>query len=715
MQLRRRYRTHALPLALLSLLPAIWWYPLLLGQLPNFMDTITHGYPLRMAVARQIRDATLPLWMPNIFSGTPLAANPQLATWYPPHLLFYLMPGPLVYGVLCILHYIWGGSGAYFFVRRITDSLPAAVFAAVTFQFSAMLVSRIALLPHVYTIVWVPWILLAVERAVHERGFLPARGALLCALLLALQLLAGSPQISYYTVILLPPYWLLRGISATGCRGSLLPRRVAELLSQGALAAVVAVLLSGIQILPTLEFLQNSERSTFSLERLRGQALNDGFIWRSFLGFTGNPIEDTDSINAVGVGALLLALVALLAARFRQIAVALWVVGVLGFFLALGPLVPVWSSVLPMYSSFHAPRRAMMFWTVAASLSSGLGAAAVHHYFRTRRWPSSGLYVLLTVLTAGTWWMLPRLEREFVPAAHLDAPPRYLQTIQEQRFLVLDPTFAYTYDSRRADYGRALLPNLAALHGLHDVNGYDPLVPERYGMARRLSCATTGILFPSHGVFLTNPNSPLLDLLAVEFLVGRYDLFNPGRLIPGTYMDSEQLSATLELVHADERWPLYRFRESRLLAWIPERVLSTRGAEEALQLTLQSDRPRQFAFVEQRLETEFGNTTSTLSVTSEDFRTVSVRLVEPLSAPAFVCVSIPWAPGWAARRGSGERIEVLPANGLIIGVLLPSGVEQFTLRYEPVSFVRGALATAAGVLLMLLFAFRLQRRQGLPA
>src|SRR5690606_21190186 len=79
--------------ALILVLPiTLWFWPLLAGYLPDFMDTVTHGYPLRLEAARQWREGVLPLWNPYQFCGVPLAANAQASLWYPPIFLFYLIP-----------------------------------------------------------------------------------------------------------------------------------------------------------------------------------------------------------------------------------------------------------------------------------------------------------------------------------------------------------------------------------------------------------------------------------------------------------------------------------------------------------------------------------------------------------------------------------------------------------------------------------------------
>ncbi len=688
-------RKTAFACGLLAVLPLLWWWPVFAGCLPDFMDTIAHGYPMRMAAARQIRAGTLPLWLPNVFSGTPLAANPQLTVWYPPQLIFYAWPSTFAYGFFAILHYIVGGLGMFAWVRRLTGSTAAALFAAFAFQFGSMLVSRIALLPHVLAVVWIPWMFWAAERAIHERGFLPGRGALLVAAFFAMQLLAGSPQIVFFTAIALPLVWIGRRFAVAGRTG--VPRAVAETLSQGLTAAVTGVLVAGIQIVPMLDFAAGTTRSSLDVARLAEGGLNGGFVWRSLIGFTGSFIEDTDSVNAIGIGALLLVPFAFLRRRRRRSAIVLLAIGAIGFLLALGSLAPVWARIVPLYDGFHAPRRSLILWSVAGPAIAGIGAADLLARMRLRRLPRIAGPAALLLLSCGTLWMLPRIDRVWTKEDRLRPDARTVEAIGTDRFLVVDPTLRYSYDSRRFDFGRSMVANLSCLHDTMAVNGYDPLVPASYDRARNVACAATGSFYPSHGAFFTDPNSSVLEMLNVRYLVGRWDLFEPGRVIPGVSMDRERLAGRVELVVPHTRWPVYRFTDERPLAWIPQRVVSVGTEEEALFAAV-STSPRDMAFNTAGIDMTTATAPPAVGARYVDARTIEVSLEPPPSAETFVSVAVPWSSGW--RIAGSESSLVLSVNGTITGLLVPGGTQSVRLVYAPASFRTGALLTLAGLVLL---------------
>lgn len=681
-----RSPTSTFAVVVLVVLPALWWWPLLAGWLPDFMDTVSQIYPYRLAAADQLHEGVIPLWNPYQAGGMPLAANPQVGVWYPPNWLFFAWPTPQSNGLVLLLHYWIGGLGLWMLSRATGARGWAALFAAVAFQFGSMMISRIALTPHLFTMAWLPWILWGIERAVRGR---PAQGAAIVGCLYALQILAGAPQVSFYTALLLPGWWL--------CRAWALRRPVAATVRYGVVAATIALLLSAVQLLPTLEFLRESARSSISIERLTGDGLRDGFIWRALVGFTGNPIEDTDSINAIGAGLLLLLPLALVGRRRRRLTVPLLLFGGLFWVLALGILAPLLVRILPLYPSFHAPRRALLIWSVLGPLAAGHGAQVLLALLRKTPVRAIAPWCLLLLL-GGNLWMLPRLEREFTLPDRFDPHPDDLAVLGGDRFITVDPTFRYAHGSRDVNYGLSLMPNLGSWHRLYDAQVYDPLILRRVAMLRDAACGRSGLFYPSHGVILSDPGSAALRMLNVRYLVGRWDAYAPSVHIPNASIDYQALSESLELVRPHPRWPLWRFKEPRPLAWIVDTVAPAIDARDALGLAL-GQGPYRIAFTEEPIYLRRSAPSPAVTAEHRPDATINVTLAEPASEDMFLCVASAWMPGWVARTDRGERVGGIPADGTILGVIVPAGTSSLVLSYEPTSFRQGWLLTLAGLLL----------------
>ncbi len=682
---------------ILIVLPIIWWWPLLTGQLPDFMDTVTLLYPMRMAAAQQFWDGTLPLWFPNLAAGAPLAANPQIAVWYPPHWLFFLVPTATMNGLVMILHYWVAGFGMWLLAKRTGTCNWAALFGAVGLQFGSMLVSRIALTPHLSSMAWLPLILWGIEKSVTDKS--PWRGSLWVAFFFAVQVLSGAPQISYYTAIVLPIWWLARGWANQ--------KPTLTTLKAGFLAATLSALLTSIQLIPVFELMNLSTRMPIEESKLVVQGLAGSMVFRSLFGFTGETIEDTDTINAIGFGLMLLIPLAFRGKRRRRLIIPLLCAGLVMLVFSLSAVVPLLHNQLPLYSSFHSPRRALIIWSVLGPLAAAHGAQVLLAYLRKTPWRRIAPCILLLFL-AGNLWMLPRLEREFTSIERLNPHPHDVQLLKENRFLTMDFSLRYSYESRDPMYGYSVMPNLAALHNYYDVQTYDPVILKRMALMRDISTAQTGRFYPSHGIFLSNPNSPLLKMLNVQHIIGRVDAYYPSDIIPGAVMDLDKALESLDLIRDHPFWPLYRYKEEFPLAWLVSNVVEKQSAQDSMVLALVND-PLKVAFLEKPLAKLQADPRPAVARSVQAERTTassfSINISPTPMRAQFLCISSVYMPGWKAVTDAGETLEVVPANGLILGMLVPPGTQSVYVYYSPNSFKIGALFTVFGLLLFL-FVYR---------
>jgi hypothetical protein len=690
-------RRTARDLFLLALAPSLFFWPMLSGRLPDYMDSAAYLYPLRMAAARQMAEGVLPLWLPNQMAGVPLAANPQLAIWLPTQAPFWLWPGPAAFGLVSLLHLFIAGAGMYFLTLRVAGRhhRGAALFAGLLFEFTPMMVARTVMPVHLLAFAWLPWLFWAADGAAREPGWSPGRGTLAAAGFGAMLALSGAPQVAYLEALAVGVFWLAQA-------GRAWPRALAK----GVMAAGLAGALAGIQLIPTLELLSETDRAPFSAEVLAGQALNGQQVWRTFLGFTQPEGEDLEGLGAIGLGATLLVGLALARKKSRRRAAPFLIAGLLGWLLAMGLLVPIWTKALPLYDRFRAPRRSMILWEAGGMAVAGIGAAALAVRLRRRRAPRWVYPTALAGLGVGTVWLVPRaiLPIAWSDPARFDPPAGIRELLGEDRYITLDPTFRYVHGCQRPDYGPSLLPNLAALNGLHDLQGYDPLILSRRALARNMGASGSILLYPSHATLFPNPDSPVLRLFNVQHVIGRLDLFEPKNLMAGApEFDDAAFAQQVETVRDVERWPIHRFRERRPRAWTVGRVYPAADAAQALReaVGLMAN-PYREAFSEDGFAlTSFAEPPPVERVENLDARSLRVVLAQPAREPAMLCLSVGWMPGWRARTPDGENLAVMPMDGVIIGAALPEEASEVVFRYEPNSFLRGALLTFAGAMLWL--------------
>ena len=207
----------------------------------------------------ELQQGRWPLWMPCVDSGYPYFADPQAASFYPPALLNYaghLISGAPEFSLSALqleaaLHILLAALLAYLFLRGEVRSRAAALIGALVFAFGGYLtgypVLQLAILE---SAVWLPLALWAARRLAARRD---RRSVALLALPLALSVLAGHPQT--YTLIwyLTGAYFLYRvWRERSGWRRP---------LARFAVAVVLALMLSAVQLVPTFEFMRLSTRA----------------------------------------------------------------------------------------------------------------------------------------------------------------------------------------------------------------------------------------------------------------------------------------------------------------------------------------------------------------------------------------------------------------------------------------------------------------------
>jgi hypothetical protein len=234
-------------IGILVLTSAVAWFAdefILTSRVPFFRDLGPYFYPMRFSLAEALNQGELPLWNRHMSLGFPLLANFQSGTFYPPHLLFLVLPFFRAIQMLYLFHYMVAATGAYAVCRYWKYPGYVAVMGGMFFTLGGTLVSLSNLLNHFQTAVWLPWVILFWERSLLVttwKNFLPF------SILLLLQLLAGSPELYFMTLGLL----LLDGIRIGG-------RRIIKLVIILGAANGLVVGLGMVQILPTIELLIES-------------------------------------------------------------------------------------------------------------------------------------------------------------------------------------------------------------------------------------------------------------------------------------------------------------------------------------------------------------------------------------------------------------------------------------------------------------------------
>lgn len=167
------------------------------------------------------------MWNPLLGMGAPLIANYQSALFYPPTWIYFLLysigdKALMAWGqaVMVVLHLSWAALGMALLIRQLRMGKLAQIVAGLAFGLSGYLVARAGFLSINAAIAWMPWVILGVTRLIEEyhlqhdsyayaqkaknrsRRITIISAYLLLLLSIAMQLLAGHAQITWYTLIL---------------------------------------------------------------------------------------------------------------------------------------------------------------------------------------------------------------------------------------------------------------------------------------------------------------------------------------------------------------------------------------------------------------------------------------------------------------------------------------------------------------------------------
>jgi hypothetical protein len=436
-------RKHLLPFLPIILLPLLLLgIPMLQGQ------ALFWGTPSLQFISwtkfawDSVLQGRLPLW--NTFNGmgVPFIANYQTAFFYPPTwitFVFYLLGGTSLmawsFTLVIYLHLVWAGLGMAFLMRKLGFNSFSQAVSGITFSLCGYLVARVAFFPIIWAMAWLPWLIVAVELVLaslqDEHHLL--RNCLLLTFFCAMQLLAGHAQTTWYSLLFIAAWVVFRGLSTANWKTTF------QALGLLVGCVVIAALVSAVQLLPTAEYLLQSQR--VSEVGYAAATTYSGWPWRFLTllnpNFFGNPGDGTFWgygnywEDAVYVGLLPLFLAFSTVPLMKKVSTAkekggralvifLWIVILVAFMLALGKNLPVFPFLyryVPTFNMFQAPSRMLVWVEISLALLAGIGAA---HWSKPVGKPLASLkrYIVgalaIALGAASAWFLLKELNTTLI-------------------------------------------------------------------------------------------------------------------------------------------------------------------------------------------------------------------------------------------------------------------------------------------------------------
>lgn len=409
-----------------------------------FTDSIRQIYPRRLLTNDIVRQGAWPLWNPTILSGTPLLDDGQIAFFYPPNVIFLVVPLDKAFGVYACAQLILAGLGSYAFARRIGLDGGPATLASVGYMFTGHMLTYLPFPELSGATAMLPWCFWSIERALSVRNW---QSWAIAATTLGLAVLAQI-QLAFYTYIATGCYALFRIVQGNERSTMLHPRVLIGLT----LAYILGIGLSAVQLLPAMALSAQGQRSDIGFS-LAPPEEYFGSMLRLILPVLGGferlgppPVWGPPTLQVpypyVGLAPLTLAIIGLVIARHRLV-IFFGVMAFVSFALAVRtPLLQIVTTLIPPYRQFEDHTRWYMVWGFAIAILSAIAAQSLFTgaddiqkhttgQHRKRTWITGGRMLLLIGGGFIIGWSLHHLAL-FTPQSRYGA---YMTMIRSQQLI----------------------------------------------------------------------------------------------------------------------------------------------------------------------------------------------------------------------------------------------------------------------------------------
>ncbi len=356
--------------------------PAIIGHVYTADDLGAFHLPMRAFYADCLKHGVAFDWSPQLYGGFYLTGEGQIGGYHPLHWLLYRwLPLSVAFDLECLIGYPVMLAGMYFFLRRWSLRRDAAMFGAISFAFSGFCLLHFVHVNAIEVVAHLPWLLWAIHGMFDEGRRSRTLAGATFALLTASQWLLGYPQYVFYSAIAEIGYaaLLIHGLDGAKPQAA---RKLRCWLRLGFWAAL-GTLIGAVQLLPTLEALQESTRQTAGGDFTNWGSLaplNLVQLIAPYLFTTRVVGQNTHELGLyAGAITLLLAIGCLASGKVdrehKRLRTAAGALTVIGFCLTLGCFGPfgVLFAHLPILCDFRFPCRAIVLIHLGLAVLAAIG------------------------------------------------------------------------------------------------------------------------------------------------------------------------------------------------------------------------------------------------------------------------------------------------------------------------------------------------------
>lgn len=347
----------------------------------------------------------IPLWNRFTGGGTPFIADTQNAAVYPFTWLMTLFPQVLGSILFFTSHLSLAGIFMYLYLKEIKIGRVVAFVGGLIFMFSNILIMR---QPHVNiyaTIIWVPLILLYVERFLTTEEI---KNIIFATLVMMIQFFASFPQVALYSDIFVGLYLLLGGM-----RRKL---RLKDIIKGSFILIIVYGLLICIQLIPLIELMNFSGRnkvpySFFSILSydFRSIVLS---LFPTALGAGALFLSNNSGMDVelyIGIVPLILFLYGLIYHRKEKVVIPNFLIMLGAYTFAICGSIPALGKMfynIPLIGSFRCPSRVIFVFVICLMIISFISLNKIVENSEYKRYLKFSLLSLIAIMIVSGVWIL---------------------------------------------------------------------------------------------------------------------------------------------------------------------------------------------------------------------------------------------------------------------------------------------------------------------
>lgn len=273
-------------------------------------DVVTQIYPWKHFTIEELKNGRIPWWNPFSFSGNPHVADFQTSVFSPFNLLFFIFPFIDAWSLLILLQPLLAGLFMFLFLRQLKISKEGSLLGSIAFMFCGFIVVWMPYGTLSMAIAFLPLALYAIEKSFTRPAF---SSLILLPASIAVSFFSGHFQTSLYFALYILAYIFYKFLNTRNKRTTLIVFG----------AYCLGMILSLIQIIPSLELYQHSLRS--GLFSNQGAIPVRNLITVFAPDFFGNPVTRNDWLGSyaewasfIGIIPLVLAFVSLFSRKEKR-------------------------------------------------------------------------------------------------------------------------------------------------------------------------------------------------------------------------------------------------------------------------------------------------------------------------------------------------------------------------------------------------------------